>query len=626
MSATWSTPAGPGAATGRPADRPLPADQSLDPGPQVQLSAHNHVLDLIVQNASLPIILQVITAMIERQVPGSRASILLLDEEGLRLRVAAGPSLPADYNTAIDDTPIGPAVGTCGVAAHAKRITITRDIAEDAAWDQWRSVAEAAGLAACWSTPFFGLRNRVLGTFAVYFDAPRSPVQAELDLLQDAGFLTAVAVQQDAVRRQLHTTSRTHPLTGLPNRVVLNEELRAVEATAAETGRRFAVIHLAVEGIAPINESLGATIGDELLRTVAARLTTLVNGIGLAAHLWGCDFVLLVGSLADDHEAQRLAERVRRVLTEPFDIEGMTLLVGVTLGLAIYGGEVLDGHRPADEPLRGASVALERAVTRGEAIGVYERDTDPAADAYLIAPELQRGIAAEELDLAYQPVVALADGRIDHYEALLRWTTARGTVPPDAFVPVAERTGLVGDLGRYALERALAELGRQREAGRDIGMSVNLSVRQLSDDGLPALIGELVGRYSLPPERVTMEVTEGVLLTSSARGWETLSHIRDLGVRIALDDFGTGFSQIGYLRRFPFDEIKIDRTFVQDMGEHVTSRAIIVGTIGFAKSAGLTTVAEGIETRDQADQLLELGCDLGQGFLYGEGRAVASPG
>jgi diguanylate cyclase (GGDEF)-like protein len=623
MHGTWSTAADSGADIGARADGPLPG-HGIESESDAQLSTHNHVLDLIVQHASLPIILQVISAMVEHELPGSRASILLLDDEDLRLRVASS-SLPAGYNASIDGVLIGPGVGTCGAAAYEKQVVITPNVAEDPAWDGWRAFARGAGVAACWSTPFFGLRNRVLGTFAVYFDEPRHPEQFELDLLQDAGYLTAVAVQQDEARRLLHASSRTHPLTGLPNRVVLYEELRAVEATAGETGARFAVIQVAVDRMAPINESLGPTVGDDVLRTVAARLTDIVTGRGLAAHLWGCDFAILVGNLDGDYEAHDLAEQVCTALAVPLDVEGMTLAVEVTLGLAIYGGEVLDNHRPADEPLRAAGVALERAVASNEPIGVYDRSTDPGADAYLLAPALRRGIEAEELDLAYQPVVALTDRRIDHYEALLRWTTPRGVVPPDSFVPVAERTGLVGDLGRYALERALAELSRQRASGRDIGMSVNLSVRQLSDDDLPELIATLINSCGLPAESVTMEVTEGVLLTSSAKGWETLSRIRDVGVRISLDDFGTGFSQIGYLRRFEFDEIKIDRTFVRDMARSITSRAIIVGTVGFAKSAGLTTVAEGIETQDQADQLLELGCDFGQGYLYGESLPAASP-
>jgi diguanylate cyclase (GGDEF)-like protein len=626
MTGSSRGPGNAGAALRTRGHRPLPPNHADRPAPQTWLVNHNDILDLIVQNASLSNILQVVTSMVEREIRGSRASILLLDDEGLHVRVAAGPSLPAAYNSAIDGAAIGPGVGTCGTAAYENRVVITPSIADDPAWNEWRSTADAAGLAACWSTPFVGLNNRVLGTFAVYFDAPRRPAHSELALLHDAGYLTAVAVQHDAVRRLLHDTHRTHPLTGIPNRVVLHEYLRATEAAAAETGQRFAVLQIEVEGLGPINESLGPTVGDEVLRTIARRLTDLVSGIGTAAHLWGCDFVVLVGHLTSDDEAQAVAERVRDALTEPLDIEGMTLVVGLTLGLAIYGGEVLDGPRPLDEPLRTAKVALERAKAAGhEQIGVYDRTSDPGADVHLLGPELRRGIADEELTLAYQPIVALADGRIDHYEALLRWYTPRGVVSPDSFVPVAEQTGLVGDLGRYALERALAELTRQRAIGRDIGMSVNLSVRQLSDAELPDLIAKLIDDFGLSARTLTMEVTEGVLLTSS-KGWETLARIQELGVRISLDDYGTGFSQLNYLRRFRFDELKIDRLFVRDIERDVTSRAIITGTIGFAHAAEVTTVGEGIERREQAELLRDLGCTLGQGFLFGAATPVASLG
>lgn len=606
-------------------ERAFASNGAAEPDAATRLVTHNDILDLIVQNASLPSILQVVTAMVEREISGSRASILLLDEDGLRVRVGAGPSLPDEYNAAIDGTLIGPGAGTCGTAAYEKRVVITPSIADDPAWDDWRSVAQAAGLAACWSTPFVGLGDRVLGTFAVYFDETRLPTPSEFALLHDAGYLTAVAVQHDNVRRLLHDTGRTHPLTGIANRVVLTEELRAVEAEAAETGQRFVVVEIAVEGMSSINDSLGPTIGDAVLRTVAARLTDLLTGAGLVAHLWGCDFAVLVGGLTDDDEAQAIAERIRDALTEPFEVEGMTLVVGVTIGLAICGREVLDGPRPIDEPLRTAGVALERAKAAGnQRIGVYDRTSDPGAAVSLLGPALRRGLEQEELTLAYQPVVVLADGSVDHYEALLRWTSAHGAVSPDLFVPVAEQTGMVGDLGEYALTRALAELSRQRLAGHDVGISVNLSVRQLSDEGLPDLIAALISEYALPPSRVTMEVTEGVLLTSNANGWETLERIRNVGVRISLDDFGTGFSQIGYLRRFRFDEIKIDRTFVHDMEDDVTARAIVTATIGFAQTVGLTIVAEGIERRTQADRLLALGATLGQGYLFGAARSAAS--
>ncbi len=602
-------------------DRPLRLDAFAAPasaGATRHSITYADILDLVVQNASLPDVLQVVASMVERELPGARASVLLLDEDGQHIHVGAGPSLPREFQQAIEGESIGPAAGTCGTAAFTGQVVITPDIATDPRWTTWRPAAEAAGLAACWSTPFFGVNDRVLGTCAIYFSEPREPTEDELTLLHDAGYLAAVAVQHDSVRRRLHDTSRTHPLTGLPNRLVLTEALRSAEANAAETGLRFVVVQVAVEGMGPINESLGPTVGDGVLRAIAGRLSAFVNGRGLAAHVWGCDFSVLIEGVADEGSAQLLAEHLRAMLSEPVEVEGMTLVVGVTLGVVSYAGEVLDAPRPADEPLRTANVALERAKELGgDGIGVYDPRSDPAAQISLLAPALRRGLAEEELTLAYQPVVALSDERLDHYEALLRWRGPHGVVSPDAFVPVAEQVGLVNSLGRYALTRALAELAKQRSSGRDIGMSVNLSVRQLGDPKLPELILSLVDHYGLPSERVTMEVTEGVLLTASDDGWETLRAIRDGGVRISLDDFGTGFSQINYLRQFEFDEIKIARTFVTDMATTRTARAIVVGTIAFAKEARVSVVAEGVETTAQAEQLREFGCDYGQGFLFG---------
>ena len=433
----------------------------------------------------------------------------------------------------------------------------------------------------------------------------------------------------------LRDTSRTHPLTGLPNRVVLTERLRAVEAEAAEAGQRFAVMQLSVDGIGTINESLGPTIGDEVLRVVARRLTDSVGDDGLAAHLWGCDFAVVVTGVTGNDDAVGVAEKLRDTLAEPIDVEGVTLVVGATFGLVSYGAEVLDLPRPTDEPLRTANVALQRAKTSSaRQIGVYDPRADPGADVVLLAPALRRGLDQEEFTVAYQPIVTLADEHIDHYEALLRWTTPAGTVPPDSFVTVAERTGLVGDLGRYALDRALAELAAIRRAGRDVGMSVNLSVRQLSDDNLVEQIAALLAQYDVPAPCVTMEVTEGVMLSATGRGWDALAEVHDLGVRIALDDFGTGYSQLPYLRRFDFDQIKIDQSFVATMDQDVRSRALIAGTVAFARMAGMSVVAEGIETREQAEQLRELGCTHGQGYLFGvatrspsgDGRRRPRPG
>lgn len=338
--------------------------------------------------------------------------------------------------------------------------------------------------------------------------------------------------------------------------------------------------------------------------------------------MWGRDFVVLTESATDYSEAVTLAERLLAAASEQLEVDGMTLQLNATVGVLVCREEA-DAPRTPDEPLRSVTVAQQSAKSRQDTrIATYDSVTDPAADVTRLGPALQHGMEREELTLNYQPIVDLATSTIEKYEALLRWVSPLGDVSPSSFVPVAERTGLVSDLGRYALRRALAELHRQRTQGRMVGMSVNLSARQLSDDGITTLLADLIAEYELPPGTVTMEVTEGVLLATDA-GWRALAAMRRLGARIALDDFGTGFTQISYLRRFEFDEIKVDQTFVRDLHCNRIARAIVVGAIAFARAADMKIVAEGIERPDQAAALLEMGCTHGQGHLFGEALPIS---
>lgn len=586
-----------------------------------RLAAHPEVLDLIVQGAPLDTVLRTVVELVEAELPGARVAILTFDLDRLHLVPVSAPSFPAPFFLATQRMPIGPGIASCGTAAYEDRDVITARIDDDPAWTAYLSEARALGLVACWSTPFHGAQHEVLGTVAAYFGFSRSPADGELDVLHDAGSLAAMAIQHDTVRRSLRSTSRTHPVTGIANRLALVERLRAVEAQAAETDERFAVVMASVDGMSPINESLGVSAGDAVLRGVAERLTSLVGDAGTVAHVWGCDFVVLVEGLGADaaERARDLGERVRAVVAEPFAVDGMTLAVDVSVGVSASGHEVLRAARPEDEPLRTANVALEHArQSGGDEIGVYDPAADPRGDVRLLAPELRRGLEEEQLTLAYQPIVDLADDHVVRYEALLRWHGPRGTVSPGSFVPVAEQTGLVGDLGRYALERALAALARRTaDGGAPVGLSVNLSARQLLDETLPDTVGDLLTAHRVSPELLTLEVTEGVLLRSDSKGWKTLDRMAELGVRVALDDFGAGFAQVSYLRRFGFDEIKIDQELVRSMADDTVARAIVVGVIAFAREAGIPFVAEGVERREQADELRDLGASYGQGFLFG---------
>ncbi|HZE51580.1 MAG TPA: GGDEF domain-containing protein [Jatrophihabitantaceae bacterium] len=569
------------------------------------------ILRLIAAHAPLDTTLRRLAELVEEELARAKASILLLTADGQHIKVAAAPSLPEQFSASIDGETIGPTQGTCGVAAYERRVVITTDIGHDPNWEPWRDGALALGLASCWSTPFVGADNEVLGTFAVYFGEPREPSEGELILLHEAGHLAAVAVQQDASQRTLRDLARTDPLTHLANREVLADRLRAAQVRSIRSGGSVALMLLGVDGIAAVNESFGHAAGDELLRLIAQRLVIAAGPSATVARMWGDEFAVLREDVRDSDDAVAIATRLRQALVEPFDVDGLDLFASAGLGLAVLGPDTAE-----PDPLRIAGAALERAkaLGRGEIV-MHDVSTAGRADLVTLAPALRRGIAAQEFGLAYQPIVDLRSGRVVRHEALLRWASGQHQgVPPDTFVPLAERIGLVGDLGRYALGEALGELYRQSSG---LGVSVNVSVHQLSDDSLPATVDETLAKYDLPASRLTLEVTEGVLLRSGGVGWRILSTLRERGVRIAIDDFGTGFGQLSYLRQFPFDEIKIDRSFIADLGDDAHARAIVGSVVSLAAALGSEVVAEGVEQPSQRSILLDLGCQYGQGYLFG---------
>jgi diguanylate cyclase (GGDEF)-like protein len=607
------------------------------------LSRHGVVLQAIVQGRPVDEVLMLVAELIEAEIPGSRVAVVVRGHEGSgSVTVVAAPSVPNRLWPAIERQAIRTSIGQPSPTGdHELRVVVTPAVADDPSWHEWRSSLVEHDLVSSWSMPFVGAGHTVLGAFVVYFSRPAHPRPSELQTLGDAGQLAAASVQHVARRQQLREHSRTDVLTGLPNRVALLDRLRAAQERPAGAGAYFAVIQLAIDGLAQLNETLGPAAGDEVLRLAANRLVTVAGRSATVAHIWGVEFAVLAEDLDDAAAARELADALGAACGEPFDVEGLAVSVGATVGVVAYSRDGAAGERLADDsrPVAGGDREPRRDGSFG-LIAVDEPDPrsddsdraglfDPGAgtDAIAMAPELRRGIDGNELSMVYQPVVELAGNTVARYEALLRWRNPRrGFIPPSTFVHVAEQTGLVSPLGRYALREALGELARIRRVVPNAGIAVNVSVRQLADQQLPTLLAELIREYELPHGAVTLEVTEGVLLRGGAAGWRVLAGLRDLGARIALDDFGTGFSQLSYLRQFWFDEIKIDRSFITAMMRDVAARAIIVGVIAVADYAGSEVVAEGVERPEQRAMLLELGCPYGQGYLFGAPGPIVLPG
>jgi diguanylate cyclase (GGDEF)-like protein len=405
------------------------------------------------------------------------------------------------------------------------------------------------------------------------------------------------------------------PLTKLSNRALFRERVeQALHSNGAATGS-LAVLFIDLDNFKAVNDTFGHNIGDRLLVDVAARLLHTTRGCDTVARLGGDEFgILLDGDQGSDCLA--VAERTVASLHRPSTIEGRVIHVGASIGLAYATDD-----ETADELLRNADVAMYAAKEGGK--GCYRVFAPEMHAALLDRAELETALRSalqhEEFALEFQPIVELASESITGYEALARWRNPRrGNVPPAVFVPLAEECGVILDLGRWVLREACREAARweQMLPAVPITVSVNVSSHQLEHDGFVAELTDVLADAGLSAGRLVLEITESVIMRDSALNLERLRQLKRLGVRLAIDDFGTGFSSLAYLQRFPVDVIKIDKAFVNSVAISANDEALARTIIMLSDTLRLTTVAEGIEYRDQQETLRTLGCDLGQGFLF----------
>jgi diguanylate cyclase (GGDEF)-like protein len=409
-------------------------------------------------------------------------------------------------------------------------------------------------------------------------------------------------------------------LTGLPNRAFFMERLNAALAEARRDPERSAtVLFLDLDHFKIVNDSLGHPVGDELLVQIAALLTAALRPADTLSRVGGDEFAILLAGSCDIAEAERVAERVHGALAAPISLGGHEVFITASLGIAVCSP---DYERPEDL-LRDADTAMYRAKASGRACHVvFHSGMHHSVVARLnLESELRRALDRGELCLHYQPFVALESGEVAGFEALVRWLhPQRGLLLPDQFLPVAEETGLVVPLGRFVLveaSRFLADLARRHPGGpegRPLSLSVNLSHKQFFHPELCGQVAEALALSGLAPERLGLEITEGVILAGVQATNRSLVRLKELGVRLLLDDFGKGYSSLSYLHRFPVDILKIDRSFTS--GIEASNLAIVEAIVKLAHQLGMRVVAEGIESAGQLAQLSGFGCEYGQGLLF----------
>lgn len=410
-------------------------------------------------------------------------------------------------------------------------------------------------------------------------------------------------------------------LTGLPNRTLVMEILaRAIERASRNPNYRFAVLFLDLNRFKVVNDSLGHLAGDRFLVEISRRLERSLRKNDIVGRFGGDEFVVIVDDIRDVHQATRAAQRIQAALRRPIEMDGHEIVSTACIGIAMSHQ---DRQRPEDY-LRDADIAMYRAKSQGnKGFEVFDqRMHDDAVQQLRMENQLRRGIDQGELALYYQPYIGLADGRVVGFESLVRWNhPEHGLILPGQFIPLAEDTGLIVPLGWWVIERACAQLQEWFERD-DLGatptLSLNVSSKQLAESDFVPRLEEILDRHDFDRELLTLEITESVMSDLGERVVDLMHEIKSLGVRLAIDDFGTGYSSLAYLRKFPVDILKIDRSFVIELGRTRREAAIVRAITTLTRNLGLVAIAEGVETARQANKLRDLGCNLAQGFLFSE--------
>jgi diguanylate cyclase (GGDEF)-like protein len=412
-------------------------------------------------------------------------------------------------------------------------------------------------------------------------------------------------------------------LTGLANRKLLMPRLESTLTQAASSGRKVGFLLLDLDrGLKEVNDTLGHAVGDRLLRLVAHRLTHSIRPGDLVARLGGDEFAVLLPSVKEASAAREVAARLRAAVAEPIRLEGMSFVIEVSIGIAIFPDDASAGELLVQR----ADVAMYLAKRRRSGVERYVPDLDRNSPARLaMFGELRRGLDRGELELHYQPKVCLADGRPAGVEALVRWRhPVRGVLTPHDFIPIVQQSYLMREVTAYVIETALAQAALWRQSGLDAQISVNVSGRDLFDTGLADLVGQGLARHRLPPQALLIEIDERVLTSEPAHSVATAEALAALGVGLSLDDFGTGYSNLVRLKRLPVCEVKVDSSFVGRLLESRDDEVVVKSIIDLAAALGIRSVAEGVESAKVAAALLSMGCVAAQGFYFAKPMNAAS--
>jgi diguanylate cyclase (GGDEF)-like protein/PAS domain S-box-containing protein len=512
--------------------------------------------------------------------------------------------------------------GVMGTALREGRIVICNDALNDPANALWRERHKQHDVRSLAALPLMA-GGEVIGVFMLkaaipdYFDAEITQLLREMvaEISHGLDRLSLEQRHRDATER-LARLAHFDPLTNLPNRTLFQERLAHGIAQAARNGWTLGVMYIDLDRFKGVNDTLGHAAGDELLKQVGARVVECVRGEDTISRLSGDEFALVLAHLTDVDDAGVVAAKILKALKMPFDVEGSRVTTSASVGVTLFP---TDGDN-ADVLMRNADVAMYNAKWRGrDNFQFYTAEMNDRAVAKMqLESRLRGALERNEFVLHFQPKVSIEFGVISAFEALIRWQPPGGAlVSPGEFIPLLEETGLIRPVGEWVLHAACAQLARWRDSRlKPVPIAINLSARQLRHGGFCEAVARTLAEFDLEPHLIEVEITESSLMDNPVEAEKALGQLKTLGVMLAIDDFGTGYSSLGYLKRFPFDTLKIDRSFVRDMNTDPDDALITRTIIALAHSLDLTVVAEGVETAEQLEFLAAHRCDEAQGYLF----------
>lgn len=571
----------------------------------------NDILEDIARGETLTACMERLCHRAEAISSGVVCSVLVVDDHGC-LQPLASPSLPEHYSASVAGLRAGPRAGSCGTAVYRREAVEVTDIATDPLWEDYKGLALPLGLRACWSTPIKARDGRVVGAFAFYFRKARGPRAVERRIVATCVHLCAIAIEHDEVRARNHRLAYFDTLTKLPNRAQFNDAI----ATMSAGSQHYGLMLIDIDHLKTINDTLGHAAGDMLIAEVGARLNATLAGC-LACRIGGDEFAVLVPDCDSSARLRKLAAAALIAVAAPLEYEGQNILPSVTIGGAIAGEDGDD----SDTLRQNADLALYHA--KGTRRGRYVRFRSRLRSAILhrirIRKDVSSALDEDRIVPCYQPIVRFDTAEIVGVEALARMRQPNGRIATaDEFHEALLDPKIAHRVTTRMLTAIAADMAEWQAMGVHFQhVALNVTAADFEKGDLVQRIGRIMEKAGVPMQRLVVEITEQVFMGRRKDGVaRTMAALRANGTAVALDDFGTGFASLTHLLDFPIDIIKIDRSFVEAIDSGARSGAIVESLLTMTQRLGMKTIAEGIETQSQAQRLAEMGCRLGQGYLY----------